>query len=369
MSMFGTKQHKYTRTRTTRLFSPFLIFLVILCLASNLAWAKNDDDDDDDDDDRSGRRGVCSQTAKFLSDACNKEVQNDYFKARAICLNVLDTEEHSQCNVEATTTRNENQQLCRAQRTARLDVCKAIGEDRYEPNFAPDLFETDFANLPQLNPYLPLAIGNQWGYAGGEETIKIEVLNETKLIEGVTCIVVRDQVSIDGDLHEDTDDWFCQAKNGDVYYGGEEVKDFESFDGDNSRRPELVSIDGSFKHGRDGDKGGILFFMSPIPGQVCRQEFSVATAEDVAEVLSITYSFGANPDLDRFVPQNLAELLCSSGNCVVTKEYSPIEPETVERQYYTPGIGVFLEVNLDTGETVQLVNCNFDSRCPALSNS
>ena len=50
------------------------------------------------------------------------------------------------------------------------------------------------SNLTNPNPYYPLAIGNVREYVGGEETIRIEVLDKTKLIEGVTCIVVNDVV-------------------------------------------------------------------------------------------------------------------------------------------------------------------------------
>ncbi|MGH8652638.1 MAG: hypothetical protein ACREYE_10925 [Gammaproteobacteria bacterium] len=191
-------------------------------------------------------------------------------------------------------------------------------------------------------------------------------MEETKLIAGVTCIVVQDKVTSDGDLAEDTDDWFAQAKNGDVYYCGEEVKDFETFDEDDPRLPELVSIDGSFKQGRAGDKGGIFFRASPTQGEVYRQEFSAGNAEDVAEVLSATYPFGNDDQLDQFVPQKLAELLCSGGDCVVTKEFAAHEPGVFARKYYAPGIGFFLEVKPDTGEVVQLVNCSFDDRCKDL---
>jgi hypothetical protein len=181
----------------------------------------------------------------------------------------------------------------------------------------------------------------------------------------VRCIVVRDRVTDDGDLIEDTDDWFAQAKDGNIWYCGEEVKDFESFDGDDPREPELVSIDSSFKVGRDGDKPGIIFRASPTPGEVYRQEFSLGNAEDLVEVLSTTYAFGNDPELDQFVPQQLAELLCSS-DCVVTKDYTPLEPGVFERKYYAPGIGRFLEVNPDEGKVVRLVHCNFDPRCAGL---
>jgi hypothetical protein len=182
----------------------------------------------------------------------------------------------------------------------------------------------------------------------------IDVLDKTKLIDGVTCLVVQDRVSKNGELIEDTDDWFAQAKNGDVYYCGEEVKDFESFDGDDPRSPELVSIDGSFKQGRDGDKGGIYFQGVSTVGQVYRQEFSPGNAEDAVEVPS--------------TPRGLAELLCAARDCVVTGEFSPMhpEPDGFARKYYARGIGVFLEIVPATGDIVQLVDCNVDRRCGAL---
>jgi len=211
-----------------------------------------------------------------------------------------------------------------------------------------------------------LKVGYIWDYAGGNEFNTLEVLNETKLIDEVTCIVVRDQVFKDGDLAEDTDDWYAPAKDGNTWYCGEEVKDFESFDGDKPRTPELISIDGSFKAGRDGDKPGIIFQASPAVGQVYLEEFSLGNAEDVTEVLSTTYKFGSDPDLDQLVPKKLADRFCSAGDCVVTKNFSLLEPGIFARKYYARGIGVFLEVKPDTNEVVQLVNCNFSNKCKNL---
>jgi hypothetical protein len=358
-------QSKHRRPTSFRFFSRLLMGVAACCLASNLAVAK-DEDDDDGDDGRGGRGDFCSQTAHLLFRSCGFEARDDFFKEQAICLNVPDNAERAQCLADATAAQNENRQLCSARRIARLDACRVLGEGRYDPNFDPALFDTDFTRLTNPNRYLPLKIGNRWEYAGGTETIAIEVLNATKLIAGVTCLVVRDQVSKNGELAEDTDDWFAQAKNGDVFYCGEAVKDLESFDGDKPRVPEIVSRDGSFKQGRSGDKGGIFFLGSPTPGKVYRQEFSPNNAEDIAEVLSTTYAFGSNSELDRFVPQQLAVRLCSSRDCVVTKEYSPREPGVFARKYYAPGIGFFLEVKPDAGTSVQLVSCNFDTRCTSL---
>ncbi|MGH8508191.1 MAG: hypothetical protein ACREVH_05680 [Gammaproteobacteria bacterium] len=309
--------------------------------------------------------GFCSATATTLLKACKKEIGDDFFTARAICINVSDPEKREECYAEAREERKEGKQLCRDQFTGRRDACASLGEGRYDPVFDPALFDDDFANLTKPNPYFPLTIGNRWEYQGGKELNTVEVVNEAKLIDGVRCIVFRDLVTKDGDLVEATDDWFAQAKDGNVWYCGEEVKDFESFDGDDPRRPELVSTDGSFKAGRDGDKPGIIFLASPAAGDAYLEEFSLGNAEDVTEVLSTTYKFGSDPALDQFVPGTLAQLLCA-GDCVVTKNFSLLEPGIFARKYYAPGIGFFLEVNPDTGEVLQLVNCNFDPRCATL---
>ena len=312
-----------------------------------------------------GAAGYCTQTALGANTACGLEARDDYAKAQAICINVSDAVERTACQSEAGVARSEALELCGDQLRARKAVCAAIGEGRYDPDFDPEDFEGEFDDQDDLNRYLPLAIGNRWKFAGGGEIVQIEVLDETKLIEGVTCIVVNDVVTIDGELVEDTDDWFAQAENGDVYYFGEEVKDYESFEGDAPRNPELVSIDGSFKVGRDGDKPGISFKGAPRAGQVYRQEFSLGNAEDMAEVLSTTYRFGSNADLDRGVPRQLADQLCA-GDCVVTREFSALDPEAHERKYYAPGIGFFLQVDIATGGVVQLVDCSFDARCARL---
>ncbi len=157
-----------------------------------------------------------------------------------------------------------------------------------------------------------------------------------------------------------------KAKDGNTWYCGEKVKDLERFDGDDPNRPDLISIDHSFKAGRDGDKPSIIFLASPAPGDVYLEEFSLGNAEDATEILSTTYIFGNNAELDRFVLQQLAQRLCSSGDCVVTKSFSLLEPGIVARKYFARGIRFFLEVDPDSGEVLQLTGCNFDSRCAAL---
>jgi hypothetical protein len=74
--------------------------------------------------------------------------------------------------------------------------------------------------------------------------------------------------------------------------------------------------------------------------------------------VSISYAFGKDRDLDTLVPRKLAELLCSAGDFIVTLEFTPLDPGSVERNYYAQGIGFFLETVPETGEVLQLIHCN-----------
>ena len=103
------------------------------------------------------------------------------------------------------------------------------------------------------NPYLPLTVGSRWVYEGesdGErEDIVVVVTSQTREIEGITAVVVRDTVHIDGVLEEDTYDWFAQDRDGNVWYLGEDSSDFDE-DGN------LVSKDGSWEYGQDRRAAG-----------------------------------------------------------------------------------------------------------------
>src|SRR5262245_48626283 len=292
------------------------------------------------DSSHGAERNFCAMTAHALFDACNAQVAADNNVARAVCINISDPAARDQCFEQRKEDRIDGLQLCSDQRDWRLSACTSLGNGRYDPNFDPAHFD-DPKSPTNPNAYFPLAVHDRWDYAGGGEHDTVEVADATKLIDGVPCIVVKDVVtdSSNNDLRESTNDWYASAKDGNTWYCGEETAEFESFDNDNPRVPELVDIEGSFKVGRDGAKPGIIALASPKPGDVYLEEFSLANAEDVTEILSTTYTFGNDPELDHLVPQQLADRFCS-GNCIVTKNFSLLEPGIIARKYYALGIGV-----------------------------
>ena len=338
---------------------PLLAISVAICLMLGAVPASGKGGDDDGDN-----HGPCFTTSLLQLLACRNELRDDFFIAKAICINISDEAEREECLEEALAERDEARELCGEQLSARDELCEDLGPGRYDPDVDPDDFATHFNNL---NPHFPVQVGNSWTYVGGDETITVEVLDKTKLIDGVTCIVANDVVEEDGEVIEDTDDWYGQRLDGTVDYCGEISQNFEIFEGDEPEEAELVDIEGSFKAGRDGDKSGTRFPGSPEVGDLYRQEWSPNNAEDVALVLSTSYGFGNDPELDEFVPRELADLLCND-DCVVTGEFTPIEPDAFERKYHAPGIGTFLEVDPESGDIVQLVECSIPNMAAQCDN-
>lgn len=347
-----TNSRQWTRGRTATMLALVLMGTFVLISPADAKKKK-----------RRARHGVCTTAAFLQFDACYADIASDYATKVAFCINTPD--EKADCIEEARAEHREGRNECWGQRGARIDLCREIGEAPYDPDLDPRDFQ-DPRRPNNPNPWFPLDVGNRWVYEEDGEQIEIEIQDETKRIAGIDCIVYRDIVTEEGLLVEDTDDWFAIRSNGDIEYCGEEVKDYEYFEGDDPMLPELTAIDGRFKAGVDLAKSGIVFPGDPIVGTTYRQEWDPGNAEDIGTVLSIDYEYGKDPELDELVPEELAELMCSEGDCVVIADRSTLEPDAFERKYYARGIGKFLETKPEDGEFVPLVECNLDARCDEL---
>ena len=287
--------------------------------------------------------GHCNAQATAARHTCGLEAYEDYWIARGNCFDLLTRDERNPCAEAAVEERDEILIECEDRLEARQEVCTLLGGGPYRPDFDPANFvnPNDIGGSVTPNPYFALVVGNTWAYAGSGETVTVTVTDKTKSIAGVTCRVVNDVVREDGVVIEDTDDWYAQHLNGDVWYCGELARDFETFEGDDPEEPELVEIEGSFKAGRDSARPGILLLADPQVGDAYRQEMALGEAEDVAEVISITGT------------ESVLAAACSS-TCLVTRDFSPLEPGVEENKYYVPGIGLILEVDLEEGDRLEL---------------
>ena len=292
---------------------------------------------------------ACSQSAYGMALACAAEVRDDLGEALVICINISDEEEAAECWEDAFGDEAQAVDFCAEQAAARAELCGKIGEAPYDQsefwiaeNFVDPL---EIGESVAANPYFPLTQGSSNVYFDGSETVTVVVTSETKLIEGVTCVTVNDLVTEDGLNVEDTDDWYAQDLAGNVWYCGEIALNFEFFDGDEPEAAELVDIEGSWKAFRDGAQPGILMFAEPIPGTTYRQEISWGDAEDVAELLLIDADGLLQEDECEQSHAAVAEFIDAScdSNCLVTLEYSPVEPDVFAHKYYAPGVGLLAE--------------------------
>ena len=278
----------------------------------------------------------CSRTTEALARACTNEGKDDFWVAYANCLNVTDEDERAECFEEADEELREALLFCREQEAARDEVCELLGEAAYDPEIDPDDFLSPEETAENPNPYFPLVPGTSWKYESEDETTEVTVTNDTIEIMGVECFVVKDVVSESGQAIEDTDDWFAQDKEGNVWYFGELSLELEN--------GVIAAIEGSWKAGEEGAKPGIIMRASPEIGDVYRQEFFLAEAEDMGEVISITGD------------EETPAAQCN-GQCVVTRDFTPIEPGHEEHKHYAPGVGLILEVS-GSGERNELVEFN-----------
>jgi hypothetical protein len=186
------------------------------------------------------------------------------------------------------------------------------------------------------NRFFPLTPGTRYVYKGIEdderETNVTIVTHDRKNILGISAIVVFDRVFVQGELKEKTFDWYAQDRQGNVWYLGEDTKEFE--DG------RVVSTAGSWETGKRGATAGIIMLAHPHITDKYRQEFLAGEAEDVARVV--------DRGLDVRVPYG------SFHNCLKTVEFTRLEPGIKEAKDFCPGVG-FVKAHGISGETTQLV--------------
>ena len=186
------------------------------------------------------------------------------------------------------------------------------------------------------NPHYPLPPGATWLYRkrglDGVEEIRVEVTQRTRVVDGITAVVVRDRATLDGVLIEDTWDWFAQDRDGNVWYLGEDTTAYEA-----GQEP---SKEGSWEAGEDGARAGIVMPAEPRVGDRYQQEYYEGVAEDRGEIVAT--------DATGTVPWGAFD------DAVRTRDTTPLEPDLEEFKYYARGVGVVLEE--EEGERLELVS-------------
>jgi hypothetical protein len=207
------------------------------------------------------------------------------------------------------------------------DSCEV--DATYQPSVTPANFVTVVDNQ-----FLPLTPGTVQTYQGGGETIVVAATDDTRVVMGVTCIVVRDTVTVGGQTIEDTFDWYAQDSDGNVWYFGEDTKEYEN--------GKVVSTEGSWEGGVDGALPGIVMLANPHAGDVYRQEYYACEAQDVAEVVA------QNEDVS--VPYG------DFTGCLRTRDYTPLDIQSNEYKRYCPNVGLVAEIGIWDSIRAELVS-------------
>jgi hypothetical protein len=192
----------------------------------------------------------------------------------------------------------------------------AHADETYDPKIDPANFSSKITH-----PLFTMPIAKVMTFEGktedGLEHETIKITGETRIIMGVETLVALDTVMVDGTIVEIAKDYLAQDKDGNVWYFGEDVDNFEN--------GKLKDHHGAWLAGTKGAKPGIWMPAQPVPGLTYRQEFYKGEAEDMAEVL-----------------ETKATVKVASGSydmCTVVHEWTPLEPGSNERKYYCPAAG------------------------------
>lgn len=201
-------------------------------------------------------------------------------------------------------------------------------------------FRASFTH-PHPNAYFPLTPGlvlRYRGTDGGEKfRERVAITSRTKMIDGVSAVVVRDVLrrADDGSVAESTRDWYADDNKGNVWYLGEATATYD-------RHGHVQSREGSWQAGVKGARAGKIMPASPMPTDAYRQEFWQGQAEDQA-----------------WIVDNRATVTVPAGayhQVVRSYEWSRLEKANVSVKFYARGLGIIAEHDISGGtENFKLV--------------
>ena len=172
------------------------------------------------------------------------------------------------------------------------------------------------------NAWFPLKPGTTFVYAGEKDGQSgrdvVTVTSEPKVIRGVRCTTVHDNLYVHGRLTERTTDWYAQDARGNVWYFGEDTAEL-------NKAGKVTSREGTWRAGVGGARAGIFMPAHPKVGQSFRQEYLKGHAEDHFAVIRV------------------------SGRSLLTKEWTPLEPDTLDHKLYKRGTGLVKEETVKGG--------------------
>ncbi len=174
------------------------------------------------------------------------------------------------------------------------------------------------------NRYFPLVPGTTFIYGGQAHGVPLQdilrVTADTRVILGVTTIVVTETLAFDGRLAETSSRWYAQDTQGNVWILGCNSTQYE--DG------VTVGHSGSWEAGVEGARPGLAVQANPHEGDTYEEGYARGVHETRATVMRV--------DMGRAVPYGSFYRVLKIG------EQTPLSPNAVLRKYYALNVGLIL---------------------------
>jgi hypothetical protein len=175
------------------------------------------------------------------------------------------------------------------------------------------------------NPWFPLRPGTVWTLIGvktAKQAIQVvTVLPTPTVIDGVPCVALQDDLTLNQVRVERTVTYYAQHRDGGVWLFGEDAHQVD-------RQGNVKGIEGSWRAGVDGAVPDLMMPSAPAKGD----EFDERTAE-----LNVTV-LGIEETVD--VPEG------SHQGAVLMEEADPNEPGLLAHKYYVRDIGMVRDVSV-----------------------
>lgn len=175
------------------------------------------------------------------------------------------------------------------------------------------------------NQWFPLVPGASWTLLGVKDRKRAEdvftVLPTTEVVAGVECVIVSDDLSLNGVPTERTTAYFARHRDGSVWFFGEDIHHLNS-------KGQVISLDGSWRAGLDRAVPGLMMPAHPKVGDAFDQKTAHAHFEVLAVAKPVEVPAGAFP------------------KTLVIEESDSSEPGIKARKFYAPSIGEVRDVSV-----------------------
>ena len=149
--------------------------------------------------------------------------------------------------------------------------------DAWTQNF--DVAAADWTDRGR-NPYFILEPGYALTLEHGSERLVITVLDDTRVVAGVTTRVVEERETSSGELVEVSRNFYAlDRRTNSVFYFGEDV--------DMYKNGKVVAHDGAWTAGQNGARFGLMMPGLPLFGAKYYQEVAPKVAMDRAEIVAL----------------------------------------------------------------------------------